>query len=320
MMVKMMTNIKVQNLVNELDLEICAGEEGLNRKITSKMLSRPGLELAGLFEFYEADRIQIIGTKELTFFYWLTEDEQKERTKLLFNKKTPCFIFSNNFDIPKLFLQYAKEYHIPLLRSPKDTTLLMTDVTSFLTEALAETTNMHGVLVDVHGIGVLIRGKSGIGKSEAALELLNRGHKLIADDNVIIYEKEKGTVVGKPPKLLEKYMEIRGIGIINVVQMFGAGCYRHKKRISLVVDLELAEGKDDYDRLGLKESSIKIINTEVPYVKIPIRPGRNTAALIEVAALNHRLRYMGINAAEEFVKNLDNHINKKNGGIDEDEI
>ena len=165
MMVKMMTNIKVQNLVNELDLEICAGEEGLNRKITSKMLSRPGLELAGLFEFYEADRIQIIGTKELTFFYWLTEDEQKERTKLLFNKKTPCFIFSNNFDIPKLFLQYAKEYHIPLLRSPKDTTLLMTDVTSFLTEALAETTNMHGVLVDVHGIGVLIRGK-GIGKSE----------------------------------------------------------------------------------------------------------------------------------------------------------
>ncbi|MDF2700839.1 MAG: HPr kinase, partial [Haloplasmataceae bacterium] len=167
-------------------------------------------------------------------------------------------------------------------------------------------------LVDVHGIGTLIRGKSGIGKSEAALELVKRGHKLIADDNVIIYEKEPGKLVGKAPKILERVMEIRGIGIINVVQMFGAGAYRHKKEVELVVDLELDEDiNNQYDRLGVEEAKLKILNTDIPYIKIPIRPGRNMASLIEVAAVNRRLRYMGYNAAQEFMDNLTNLIEGK---------
>jgi len=303
-----MNRIKVKNLVNELQLEVTSGTKGLKRPIESKMLSRPGLELAGLFDFYEEYRIQIMGSKEVTFFYWLEESDQKKRVELLFKEKTPCFIFSNNFEIPQVFLDNSEKYQIPILRSSKHTTTLINDVTSYLAEELAEMTNMHGVLVDVHGVGVLIRGKSGIGKSEAALELVKRGHKLIADDNVLIYEKEIGTLVGKPPKLLEKYMEIRGIGIINVVQMFGASAYRHKKRISLVVDLELAEVDQDYDRLGVEEAKLKILNSEVPYVKIPIRPGRNMASLVEVAAINRRLRYMGMNAAQDFMNNLDQLI------------
>jgi HPr kinase/phosphorylase len=307
-----MEKININSLVNELNLEIIAGTAGLTREIESKMLSRPGLELAGLTDFYEDDRIQVIGSKELAFFNGLAASAQNSRSEFLFKGQTPCFIFSNNFTVPQVFITHAENYQIPILRSQKDTTMLLNDITSYLAEELAESTNMHGVLVDVHGIGVLIRGKSGIGKSEAALELVNRGHKLIADDNIIIYEKEIGKLVGKPPKLLEKYIEIRGIGIINIVSMFGAGSFRHKKRISLVIDLDLADYDKDYDRLGLEDAKIKIINTEVSYIKIPIRPGRNMAAIIEVAALNHRLRYMGINTAQEFIQNLNAYMTQEN--------
>ena len=300
----MMNKVTVKDMVDRLGLEVVCGNEGLSKVLSSKMLSRPGLELAGLFDFYEEDRIQIIGSKERTFFDGLNEMEKIERSEKLFRKKTPAFVFSNNFTVPEVFIRNAEKYGIVILRSNKNTTPLMNDVTSYLYEALAEMTSMHGVLVDIHGVGVLIRGKSGIGKSEAALELVKRGHQLIADDHVIIYEKEPGRITGKPPKILERVMEIRGIGIINVVQMFGAGAFRHKKEISLVCDLELHETDTSYDRIGIDETTIKILNTEVPFIKIPIRPGRNMASLIEVAAVNRRLRYMGYNAAEEFVSNL----------------
>ncbi|WP_051316914.1 HPr(Ser) kinase/phosphatase [Haloplasma contractile] len=301
--------LKVRELVEELKFTIIAGEAGLDRRIDQKMLSRPGLELAGLFDFYEEDRIQIIGSKEVTFFYWLNEQDQDIRVEMLFREKTPAFIFSNDFDIPEVFIRNANKYKIPVLRSSKKTTPLMGDVTNFLQEKLADFTSVHGVLIDVHGVGTLIRGGSGIGKSETALELVKRGHKLVADDNVEIYEKEPGLIVGKPPKILEKVMEIRGIGIINVVQMFGAGSFRHKKRITLVIDLEKDEGKgNNYDRLGVEELTLKILNTEVAHIRIPVRPGRNVSSLIEVAAINRKLRYMGYNAAKEFTDNLDQLI------------
>lgn len=306
--------VTVKDLADNLELEVVSGHEGLNRPITSKMLSRPGVELAGLFDFYEEDRIQIIGSKEVTFIYWLSPQDQEERVGNLFREKTPAFIFSSNFEIPDVFLKNSAKHHIPILRSQKNSTTLIGDLTIYLAEVLAETTSMHGVLVDVHGIGVLIRGKSGIGKSESALELIKRGHKLIADDNVIIYERKPGEIIGKAPEILEKVMEIRGIGIINVVQMFGASCYRHKKRITLVVDLEQDDINSQFDRIGVEESTIRILNTDVAYTRIPIHPGRNTASLIEVAAINRRLRYMGYNAAEEFMDKLTNLIdyNKKN--------
>ena len=306
--VKKMNNEKklsVEELVKELNLDVISGESGLSKLIGSKMLSRPGLELAGLFDFYEEERIQIIGSKEVTFFHWLSKSEQQVRVEKLFKEATPTFVFSNNFEIPQVFIEYGKKYGTPILRSKKNTTALMNDITTFLQEELADMTSMHGVLVDVHGIGTLIRGNSGIGKSEAALELLKRGHKLIADDNVDIYEKDPGTLIGKAPEILEKVMEIRGIGIINIVQMFGASSYRHKKRITLVVDLEVeSSNESQYDRLGVEELTIRILNSDVAHTKIPIRPGRNMASLIEVAAINRRLRYMGYNAAKEFTDNL----------------
>ena len=306
-----MYRVTVRDIVEELELEVVSGEEWLDRPVRSKMISRPGLELAGLFDFYEEERIQIIGSKEVTFFYWLKEEEQEERVEKLFREQTPTFIFSNNFDIPDVFIRNSQKYRIPILRSTRNSTALMNSITSYLLEEMAEMTTMHGVLLDVHGIGTLIRGSSGIGKSEAALELIKRGHKLIADDNVEIYEKEPGTIVGRPPKILEKMMEIRGIGIIDVVQMFGASVYRHKKRITLVVDLEDGDVTEQYDRIGLEESMIKILNTHVHYTRIPIRPGRNTASLIEVAAINRRLRYMGYNAPRDFINRLDDIIKHK---------
>lgn len=312
--VKKMNKLFVRDIIKELDLQIIHGEQWIDRPILSKMVSRPGLELAGLFDFYEEERIQVMGSKEVTFFYWLNEQDQAERIDKLFREKTPMFIFSNNFDVPQVFIECSERHHIPILRDVRNTTALMNSLTSYLLEELAEMTTMHGVLVDVHGIGVLIRGKSGIGKSESALELVKRGHKLISDDNVEIYEREPGSLVGRPPKILEKVMEIRGIGIIDVVQMFGASAYCHKKRITLVVDLEEEDIKNQYDRIGLEESTLKILNTNIAYTRIPIRPGRNMASLIEVAAINRRLRFMGYNAPKEFMDRLSNLIdyNKKN--------
>lgn len=308
-----MRKVTVKDIVEELELEVVSGEDYLERPIRSKMISTPGLELAGLLDFYEEERIQIIGSKEVTFFYWLNHEEQEERVEKLFRESTPAFIFTNNFEIPDVFIRNSQKYHIPILRSKRNSTALINSITSFLLEEMAEMTTMHGVLLDVHGIGTLVRGKSGIGKSEAALELIKRGHKLIADDNVEIYEKEPGTIVGRPPKILEKMMEIRGIGIIDVVQMFGASVYRHKKRITLVVDLVEDDINEQYDRIGLEESTIRILNTDVHYTRIPIRPGRNTASLIEVAAINRRLRYMGYNAPRDFIHRLEQMIQNKKG-------
>lgn len=308
----MAKSVTVRDLVENLKLEVVSGQEYLDKIIKEKMLSRPGLELAGLFDFYESDRVQIIGSKEVTFYHWLNENDQNIRGEMLFREDTPAFVFSNNFDIPKVFIENSKKHRIPILRSYKNTSALFSEILQYLEEVLAPTISMHGVLLDVHGIGVLIRGKSGIGKSESAMELVKRGHKLVADDNVEIYEKEAGILIGKPPVLLEKVMEIRGIGIVNVVQMFGAGSYRHKKRITLVIDLENMNITSDYDRLGIQNETIKIFNTEITRKKLPIRPGRNIASLIEVACINHRLRYMGYNSAKDFTDKLERIIEEKN--------
>ena len=309
-----MNVVTVSDVLREVKLEVVTKEISLERQITEQMLSRPGMELTGVDEYFRDSakrRVQIIGTKEWLYLKSLTPELREERTRVLFTEETPVIIFSKNFEVFDEMIKHANEKQVPILRSDKETTLLFTSISNYLEEALAPVDSIHGVLVDVNGIGVCIIGKSSIGKSETALELINRGHQLIADDRVDIFEKEPGLVVGRAPEILRQFIEIRGIGIINVVELFGARAYRHKKRITLVVELEDWNQEKLYNRIGLSDETMRIFNTDVTKITIPVRPGRSIASLIEVAAMNHRLKAMGYNAAEAFTEQLNSLIQTK---------
>ncbi|MDO4925837.1 MAG: HPr(Ser) kinase/phosphatase [Turicibacter sp.] len=309
-----MNVVTVQDLVEELKLEVISQEASLDRRITEQMLSRPGMELTGVVEYFRDSakrRVQIIGTKEWLYLQSLDSEVRRERARVLFTDETPVIVFSKNFEIPEEMIELSQQAGVPLVRSEKETTVLFTAISNYLEEALSPIESVHGVLVDVNGIGVLITGKSSIGKSETALELIHRGHQLIADDRVDIFEKEPGLVVGRAPELLQQFIEVRGIGIINVVEMFGARAYRHKKRITLMIELEDWNNEKIYNRIGLSDETTRLFNTDITKITIPVRPGRSIASLIEVAAMNHRLKVMGYNAAEDFTNQLNNYIKTK---------
>jgi len=296
--------VTVLQLATRYKMEIIAGKEGLEHLITQTQITRPGLELAGMFDFYESDRLQLVGSKEMAFFWWLNEKDQDIRVDMMFEKKPPAFMFSKNVDIPQVFIDKAEKYGVALLKSRSKSSELFSSVYNYLFSRLAERISVHGTLVDINGIGVVIRGKSGIGKSEVALELVRRGHQLVADDRVDIYEREQGMLIGEAPEVLQKYLEIRGIGIVNVVKLFGASAFKDNKKIMLIVELIPFDSKKDYDRLGLDDVKEKIFDTEVPVVKIPITAARSVPSLVEVAAMNARLKFLGINMAEEFTEGL----------------
>lgn len=301
----------VNDLKQEYSLELISGESGLGNEIDKAQVSRPGLELAGLFDFYEHDRIQVFGSKEVTFFGWLNDSDKDIRVRMLFERKPPAFIFSKNAYIPETFIKYSKEFNIPILKSQKKTSALLSGLYLLLSSKLAERLSQHGTLLDVNGVGVLVRGKSGLGKSEVALELVRRGHQLVADDRVDIYQREIGVVVGEAPEILKRYLEIRGIGIINVVHLFGVKAFKEDKKIMLVIDLEHWDSNQNYDRIGLQNDTIMFFDTEVAHVKIPVSPGRNIASLVEIAAINARSKYLGTNSAQEFVDRVTKKINEK---------
>lgn len=300
----MARKLTIKEVIIALKLEILSGEEGINRSVKNPSLSKPWLELAGLFDFYENDRIQIIGSKEGTFFHWLSETDQNIRVRMLFEKQPPAFIFSKNVVVPEIFLRLGSEFNIPVLKSQYSTSSLFSECFAFLQAKLAEKTTMHGVLMDINGVGVLITGASGLGKSEVALELIRRGYMLVADDVVEIYQIEKGILIGEAPELLKKNLEIRGIGIVNVVYLFGAKAYRESKRISMLVQLETWDSFKKFDRLGLEEEKQLIFETEVTRVQIPITEARNTATLVEAAAIDFKSKALGYHSAKEFNDNL----------------
>ena len=301
----------IKDLAKAYNLELICGEKGLDKVIEKASVSRPGLELAGLFDFYEFTRIQIMGSKEVTFFGWLNDSDKDIRVRMLFERKPPAFVFSKNAFVPDVFIKYGKEFDIPIFKSNKKTSALISGLYLLLNSKLAERVSQHGTLLDVNGVGVMIRGKSGLGKSEVALELVRRGHQLVADDRVDIYQREKGVIVGEAPEILKKYLEIRGIGIVNVVHLFGVKAFKDNKKIMLVVELELWDNTKNYDRLGLESSTLTFFDTEVAFVKLPVSPGRNIASLIEVAAMNARLKYLGTNSAKEFTDRVQEVILEK---------
>lgn len=306
----MAERVTVRDCVEELKMEIISGEEYLDRDITKSVLSRPGVEIyADYFTFYEHDRIQVIGSKEFNLYTMLSEEEQLDRLVKLFEGNPPAFVFTKHvLNIPEVFIEMSKKYKIPVLKSQLTTTALTGELSTFLTEAAAIRKSIHGVLMDVNGVGVLIQGKSFVGKSESALELLYRGHTLVSDDRVDVYQLEIGTVFGQTPKMTERLMEVRGIGLIDVVDLFGVNAFRKKKKVMLIVELVKWEQSEMYNRLGLEEETEKIFDTLIPKVTIPVQPGRNIATLIEVAAMNWRLKSFGRNVAQEFVDKLNRAV------------
>ncbi len=312
-------SLTIQEIIEGMQLEILSGEKGISRKVNNPSLSKPGLELAGMFDFYEHDRIQIIGSKEGTFFHWLNENDQKTRVRMLFEKEPPAFIFSKNVQVPEIFLRLGDEFGIPVLRSNYSTTSLFSELFAFLQARLAERVSLHGVLMDINGVGVMITGESGLGKSEVALELIRRGYMLVADDMIEIYQREKGVVIGEAPELLKKYLEIRGIGIVNVIYLFGAKAYRENKKISLIVELDKWDKFRKFDRLGLEQEKRKIFDTEIAYVVLPITEARNTATLVEAAAYDFKSKSMGYHSSLEFNEEVNDQIKQNKTGTEDEE-
>lgn len=303
-----MIQVTTRDVMEKFDLQLVSGQEGIGRYITTSDISRPGLEMAGYFTHYPANRVQLLGMTELSFFEMLPEADRRNRMTQLCSQNTPAIIISRELEVPPELIEASNENHVPVLKTKLTTTRFSSRLTNFLESKLAPTTAIHGVLVDVYGIGVLLIGKSGVGKSETALELVKKGHRLVADDCVEIRQESENLLIGSPPPLLEHLLEIRGIGIIDIMTLFGASAVRPYKRITLIVELENWDSEKAYDRLGLDEEKMRIIDTNLTKLTIPVQPGRNVSVIIEVAAMNYRLKKMGVNAAEEFSRRLDEMI------------
>ncbi|MCL6516827.1 HPr(Ser) kinase/phosphatase [Alicyclobacillus sp.] len=305
-------SVPVHELISGLGLRVFNPDANLNRPIMTVDINRPGLALAGYLRYHAAERIQLLGRTELSFLRGMDSREQALRVFAFCSyEQTPCVVVTRGETPPDALLREASVRGLPVLGTNLVTTRAASVISTFLEERLAPETLVHGVLVDVYGIGILITGSSGIGKSETALELIKRGHRLVADDAVIIRQVSDNTLVGTAPALLQYLLEIRGLGVLNAMTLFGAGAVRTHKKLAMVVHLEAWRDDVAYDRLGIDEQTVRILDTDLPSLTIPVRPGRNLAVIIEVAAMNHRLKQLGINAAQQFSDQLADAIEEQ---------
>ena len=296
--------------MRDLNLEVVYMPEKEEYFVESEDVNRTGLPLAGYFEYFPYERIQIIGKTEYTYFQNISKKEREEVLDKFFSYEIPVLIVTRGLEVDKDIIKKAKKYQRIVLSSKSNTTRFINRLSNYLDSKLAPHVTIHGVLVDVYGIGVLIKGESSIGKSETALELIQKGHRLVADDAVEIRKVDESRLVGQAPELLKHYMEIRGIGIIDVKSLYGVGAIKNQKAIDLVIELENWNQKKYYDRLGLDREYEEILGKEIEKLVIPVKPGRNTSMIIEVAAMNFRQRGMGIDAAQEFTQKLSQAIDK----------
>ncbi|APX72320.1 HPr(Ser) kinase/phosphatase [Companilactobacillus allii] len=297
--------VTVSELVKENDLKVYGGKELLDdRKVTTSDISRPGIELTGYFDYYPSERIQLFGQTESAYSHSMTANNRYKVMLEICREDTPALLISRNIKPSAELLRAAKEHKVPVIGSELPTTRLSSMVTEFLDQKLAPRESIHGVLVDVYGIGILLTGHSGIGKSETALELVKRGHRLIADDRVDVYQQDEKTIVGEAPKILNHLLEIRGIGIIDMMNLFGAGAVRSESDIQLIINLEDWSPDKNYDRIGTMENKRAIFDVKVPQITVPVKVGRNISIIIEVAAMNFRAKNMGYDATKKFEENL----------------
>ena len=298
-------SVSLAHMMDELTLESiympCDPQEVM---VSSMEINRPGLELAGFFEFYDNTRLVVMGKSEIAFLTGMEQERRNEIVDSLFSRKAPAIIIARDMEpLPEL-LAAAKRYEVPLLRTKEVTSRFVARVVSYLSVELAPRVTRHGVLVEVYGEGMLITGDSGVGKSETAIELVKRGHRLIADDAVEIKAVSDKTLVGSAPANIRHFIELRGIGIINARRIFGMGAVKLTEKIDMIVQLEIWDGTKVYDRMGMDNEYAEILGVQVPLMTIPVKPGRNLAIILEVAAMNNRQKKMGYNAAQELLSNL----------------
>lgn len=293
-----------QSLREKLRLKLLLPGVSLERRIRSAEIHRPGLAFTGYYNYFAFDRIQILGKTEVSFLHKLSARAQKKNLMKFFSYKIPCIIVSKNQKLPSDFVKLAEERQVPIFKSPLQTSKLVSQITVFIEEENAPTVSLHGTFVDVYGTGILLLGKSSIGKSETALELVERGHRLVADDIVQIKRQSTDELLGSSSERIQHHMEIRGIGIVNVKTIFGVGAIRNHKKINLVVTLEPWDQKSEYERTGLETHYYEILGVKLPHLVLPVRPGRNIPVLVEIAALNERLKRMGDHSARELNRKL----------------
>ncbi|WP_425447091.1 HPr(Ser) kinase/phosphatase [Dethiothermospora halolimnae] len=299
-----MKSVTIDRLIEDLKLEVIYQSSNLDIEITKSDLNRPGIQLSGYFDNFPYERIQIIGNVEWSYLSTLSKEKREERLEKLFSYPIPAVLVTRNLEIYSQMIKFAKKYNRPILRVDMPTTKFINKLINYLDDLLAPQITTHGVLVEVFGMGVLILGKSGVGKSETALELIKRGHRLVADDAVEIKKVQEDILKGTSPEAIRHLIEIRGIGIIDIKRLYGVGAIKRWEAIDLVVELEHWNEEKEYDRLGLDEEYIEILGTKLPKVMVPVKPGRNLAMIIEVAARNNRQKQLGYNAAEELDKKL----------------
>jgi HPr kinase/phosphorylase len=306
--------VSLKTLVEEYNLEIVfAATDYEKNRLTVEDVSRPGLQIAGYMDHFEPMRLQIIGNVESSYLQKLSESERAVTFDRLFSYKFPALLIARNIPVDPVCMAMAQKHNVTLLRTAEATSTIISGIITYLRGALAPRITRHGVLVEVYGEGLLLVGDSGIGKSEAAVELLKRGHRLIADDAVEIRQISANALVGTAPALIRNYIELRGIGIINVAKLFGMGAVKAENEINLVVNIVPWTAHENYDRLGLEDQYMEILGVKVPMNTIPITPGRNLAVILEVAAMNNRQRKMGYNSALEFTEQVDRHFEEEIG-------
>lgn len=304
--------VSIKQLIDKLELQNLTPEVDITGiKVTQPDINRPALQLAGYFEHYDETRPQIIGFVEYSYMEHMTEEDKREVYPKVLSEKTPCIVFCRDLRPDEIFLETAVKNKVPVLLTQKSTSAFMAEIIRWLNVKLAPCISVHGVLVDVYGEGVLITGESGIGKSEAALELIKRGHRLVSDDVVEIRKVSDDTLVGTAPDITKHFIELRGIGIIDVKALFGVSSVMGTTNISLVIRLEDWDKEKKYDRLGLEENYTEYLGNKVVCHNIPIRPGRSLAIICECAAVNHRQKKMGYNAAQELYQRVQNSLTRK---------
>ncbi len=307
-----MESILLEDIIKELNLEIIHESSNIGDiKITKSEVNRPGLQMIGYFEYFAYKRLQIIGNVEWYFIHSLSQEERSKRIGEMLSYPLPAIIFARGLEVFPEVIKYGIQNDITILRSDLSTTKLINKIINYLDIALAPEITIHGVLVEVYGMGILLTGDSGVGKSETALELIKRGHRLVADDAVEI-KRVDDKLQGTSPELVRHFMEIRGIGIIDVERLYGVGAVKAWEFIDLVIELEFWDEKKEYDRLGLDEHYAEILGLKVSKLLAPVRPGRNIAMIVEVAARNTRQKNLGYNAAIELDNRIRSHIEEKN--------
>ncbi len=296
--------VKLESVIDEFQLETIYLPENAKIEIDRPEVNRPGLALAGFFGYFEPLRIQVIGMNEFAYLQSLNEEERAVRLDQFISKKPPAIIYTTDLEVDPILLASAKKYEVPVLRTARKTSEFMAALIASLNLSLAPRITRHGVLVEVYGEGILLLGDSGVGKSETAIELVKRGHRLIADDAVEIKKVSAKSLVGSAPEMIRHYVELRGIGIVDVRRIFGMGAVKETEKIDMIVKFEAWEQGKMYDRFGLDAEYTDIMGIQVPTTTIPVKPGRNLAVILEIAAMNNRQKKMGYNTALEFEKKL----------------